>query len=105
MRTPTVEPGLDSSGITTSPLPASRKIYVQGSRHGIRVPMREIRLSPTRHLQRNIVEENPPLAVYDTSGPYTDQQIGINIRKGLAPLRQDWTAGRGDAEQLTQISS
>ncbi len=77
--------------ITTGSLPASRKIYVEGQRHpDIRVPMREISLHPTA--------EEPPITVYDTSGPYTDPNTKIHIAAGLAPLRRDWILGRGDVE-------
>ncbi len=81
-----------------APLPNSRKIYVQGSRPDIRVPMREI-------VQRDTpasfgAEKNPPLAVYDTSGPYTDPSVRIDLRAGLPPLRANWIAERGDTEAL-----
>lgn len=77
--------------ITTGGLPASRKIYVNGSLHPeIRVPMREISVHPT-------VGE-APLPVYDSSGPYTDPEAAIDIRKGLAQLRRNWIIARGDVE-------
>jgi phosphomethylpyrimidine synthase len=85
--------------ITTEPFPSSRKIHVEGERPGVRVPMREIRLSPTRNV------ENPPVTVYDTSGPYTDPGSEIDVRQGLAPLRRDWILARGDVEELPAISS
>ncbi|MFO1311194.1 MAG: phosphomethylpyrimidine synthase ThiC [Burkholderiales bacterium] len=81
-----------------APLPASRKIYVEGSRPDLRVPMREIAQSDTPASFG--AEKNPPLAVYDTSGPYTDPAVRIDIRKGLAPLRAAWIAERGDVETL-----
>jgi phosphomethylpyrimidine synthase len=68
-----------------APLPASRKIHIGGSRPDIRVPMREIVQSETPASFG--AEQNPPLVVYDTSGPYTDPAATIDIRKGLAPLR------------------
>jgi phosphomethylpyrimidine synthase len=74
--------------------PNSRKIYVQGSRADVRVPMREIALADT-HTSTG-VESNPPLTVYDTSGPYTDPDVSIDIRKGLTPLREAWIEERGD---------
>jgi phosphomethylpyrimidine synthase len=86
-----------------SPLPASRKIYVEGSRPDIRVPMREIAQSDTPASFG--AEKNPSLAVYDTSGPYTDPTAAIDIRKGLAPLRAAWIAERGDTEALPGPSS
>ncbi|MGB7542177.1 MAG: phosphomethylpyrimidine synthase ThiC, partial [Burkholderiales bacterium] len=80
------------------PLPNSRKVYVEGSRPGIRVPMREITQSDTPASFG--AEKNPPLLVYDTSGPYTDPQARIDIRQGLAPLRAQWIAERDDTEEL-----
>jgi phosphomethylpyrimidine synthase len=85
------------------PLPNSRKIYVQGSRPDIRVPMREITLSDT-HLN-NGVEKNPPIYVYDCSGPYTDPDVKIDIRSGLEELRAGWIAERGDTEELPRLTS
>ena len=78
--------------ITTGPLPASRKIHVPGVLHPeIRVPMREISVHPTAG--------EPPLPVYDSSGPYTDPDAQIDIAKGLAPLRRAWIEARGDVEE------
>ncbi len=85
------------------PLPNSRKVYVQGSRPDIRVPMREIRQSDTRTARG--VEKNPPVYVYDTSGPYTDPAVEIDIRKGLPPLRAAWIEARGDTELLPGLTS
>ncbi|MDO8926820.1 MAG: phosphomethylpyrimidine synthase ThiC [Sideroxyarcus sp.] len=85
------------------PLPNSRKIYVQGSRPDIRVPMREITLTDT-HLN-NGVEKNPPIYVYDCSGPYTDPAVKIDIRSGLAEMRAPWIAERNDTEALPRLSS
>jgi len=84
------------------PLPASQKIYVQGSRADIRVPMREITQSetPVSSFSTESAERNPPLAVYDTSGPYTDPAAKIDIRRGLPPLRATWIAERGDTIEL-----
>lgn len=86
-----------------APLPASRKIYVEGPRPDIRVPMREITQTPTT--TSDTPEENPPLLVYDTSGPYTDPEAHIDIRKGLPALRRAWIEERGDTEQLERLSS
>jgi len=91
--------------LTTQPLPASRKVYTAGKQPGVRVAMREIRLTPTRIMSDGSVQENPPFVVYDTSGPYTDPLITIDIRMGLAPLRLSWILGRGDVEELPDISS
>ncbi|MEJ2480213.1 MAG: phosphomethylpyrimidine synthase ThiC, partial [Acidihalobacter sp.] len=82
----------------TRPFPNSRKVYVQGSREDLRVGMREIEQTPT-HTDAG-VEENPPIPVYDTSGPYTDPEARIDLMKGLAPLRANWIEERGDTVQL-----
>ncbi len=85
------------------PLPKSRKIFVAGSRPDLRVPMREITqdVTPTS----SGPEINPPLTVYDTSGPYTDPDVKVDVRSGLAPLRAAWIAERGDVEELAGPSS
>ena len=85
------------------PLPNSRKVYVTGSRPDIQVPMREIRQSDTPASFG--AEPNPPVWVYDTSGPYTDPDARIDIRSGLAPLRAGWIRERGDTEELPGPSS
>jgi phosphomethylpyrimidine synthase len=85
------------------PLPQSRKVYVTGSRPDIRVPMREISQSDTPASFG--AEKNPPIFVYDTSGPYTDTAVAIDIRAGLAPMRQPWIDQRGDTEILSGPSS
>ncbi|HYN23360.1 MAG TPA: phosphomethylpyrimidine synthase ThiC, partial [Thermoanaerobaculia bacterium] len=90
--------------LTTEPFPSSAKIYVDGTRPGVRVPMREIRVSPTR-THTGLTVENSPVTVYDTSGPYTDPSAEIDLSRGLAPLRRDWILGRGDVEELPSISS
>ena len=84
------------------PLPNSKKIYVQGSRPDIRVPMREISQADTlAHGPGNAgAEKNPPIYVYDCSGPYTDPAAKIDIRSGLVPLRVRWIEERGDTEAL-----
>jgi len=92
------------SELTTTPLPASRKIYVQGSRPDIRVPMREIKLTPT-HGMAGKIEENQPFAVYDPSGPFTDSNVQVDVRKGLPPVRMHWIHDRNDTEQLNDFSS
>ncbi len=93
----------ENSSDVQQPFPNSRKVYVQGSRADIRVPMREITLSPTQTTTG--VEENPPVMVYDTSGPYTDPDIEIDLEKGLDPIRQAWITERDDTEALTDLSS
>ena len=81
-----------TSDITTGPLPASRKIYVDGTLHpDVRVPMREISLHETA--------KEPPVVVYDTSGPYTDPAETIDIEAGLKRLREPWIKARGDVEE------
>ncbi len=85
------------------PFPSSEKIYVPGSRNDLRVPMREIRLSETPTALGG--EKNPSVRVYDTSGPYTDSNVAIDIRKGLADIRSPWIEARGDTEILTTSHS
>ncbi len=85
------------------PLPNSRKVYVQGSRADLRVPMREISQSDTPASFG--AEKNPPVYVYDTSGAYTDPSVKIDIRSGLAPLRGRWIAERDDTEELAGPTS
>src|SRR6478672_6966483 len=80
------------------PLPNSRKIHVEGSRSDIRVPMREISQSDTPASMG--AEKNPPIYVFDTSGPYSDPEATIDIRSGLPALRAAWIAERGDTEEL-----
>ena len=89
---------------TVPPFPGSRKIYVPGSRDDVRVPMREIQQSPTP-LQEGGFEDNPPIAVYDTSGPYTDPSVRVDLRKGLPSVRSAWIEERGDSEELKDLSS
>ncbi|HNQ04915.1 MAG TPA: phosphomethylpyrimidine synthase ThiC [Thiobacillaceae bacterium] len=85
------------------PLPNSRKVYVEGSRPDIRVPMREISQADTPTQFGG--EKNPPIFVYDCSGPYTDPSTRIDIRRGLPALRQPWIEQRGDTELLPDLSS
>ena len=87
----------------TRPIPGSRKIFVAGSRGDLRVPMREIALTKTPTLFGG--EDNPPVTVYDTSGPYTDPDARIDLSAGLPPLRARWIAERGDTEALPALSS
>ncbi|MEG1668727.1 phosphomethylpyrimidine synthase ThiC [Chryseobacterium sp.] len=90
--------------ITRSPFPNSKKIYVEGKIHPINVAMREIQLSPTK-LTNGTLEHNPPVTVYDTSGPYTDENSEINIEKGLPRIREQWILDRNDVEILDGITS
>src|SRR4051812_30222296 len=82
----------------TFTFPNSKKVYIQGSRPDIRVPMREITLSPTTGRNGEEVP-NEPVRVYDTSGPYTDPNVETDIRKGLPALRRPWILERGDVEE------
>ncbi len=86
-------------------LPSSRKVYVETNgntvnqnKHNLRVPFREIALSPSKDFD-GALEENPPVRVYDTSGVWTDPSIKCDIREGLPALRRDWIASRGDVEE------
>jgi phosphomethylpyrimidine synthase len=86
------------------PFPASTKIHVAGKIPGVRVPFRQVQLHPTRDFQDRLTE-NEPVVLYDTSGPYTDASVTIDVAKGLKPLRQDWITGRGDVEELPGATS
>lgn len=87
--------------------PASEKIYVSGKMHPIRVAMRRISLVDTVEIEngKRKVSTNLPITVYDTSGPYSDPNIEIDLEKGLPRLRETWLKNRGDVEQLSEISS
>ncbi len=80
---------------TKTPRPVFRKVHVNGSRADIRVPMREVLLTPP----------NPPLRLYDASGPYTDPEYQADLKRGLPPLRLSWILGRGDLEELPEPTS
>lgn len=90
--------------ISTKPFPNSSKRYVAGEIHPIQVAMREISLSPTR-LRNGELQENPPITVYDTSGPYTDINQQVDIRKGISRIRESWILGRADVDILPSITS
>ncbi|EPJ9675113.1 TPA: phosphomethylpyrimidine synthase ThiC [Citrobacter freundii] len=88
--------------------PNSKRIYITGSQADIRIPMREIQLSPTLiggSKEEPQFEENEAVPVYDTSGPYGDPEVAINVQQGLAKLRQPWIEAREDSEELTDRSS
>ena len=87
----------------TRPFPGARKIYVEGSRPDIRVPMREIEQSPTSASMGE--EDNPPITIYDTSGPFTDPDVEIDLLRGMPDVRSGWIAERDDTEQLEGPSS
>src|SRR3954463_14088657 len=85
--------------ISRAPFTGSKKIYVNG------VAMREITLTPTRPHGAEGEMPNAPVVVYDTSGPYTDPSIEIDVRKGLPRLRENWIKERNDVDQLTAVTS
>ena len=95
------EAHVDAAAI--KPLPNSRKVYIKGSRPDIQVPMREISQAETPASMG--AEINPPIYVYDCSGPYTDPAVKIDIRAGLAALRESWIVERNDSETLHKLSS
>ena len=92
---------VDAAAIAS--LPNSRKIYVTGSQPDVRVPMREISQSDTPTNMGG--EKNPPIYVYDCSGPYTDPEAKIDIRSGLAAMRSQWIEARNDTDLLSDLSS
>ncbi len=91
------------SETVTRPIPGSRKVHVAGSRADLQVAMREIAQAQTPTLFGG--EDNPPITVYDTSGPYSDPSVDIDLAAGLSPLRARWIDERGDTEALTALSS
>ena len=101
----TAPPG--ESVITRTPLSGSRKIYVPGQLHNIQVAMREISVGDTLTQSFGIPETtaNAPITVYDTSGPYTDPAVTIDLKKGLPRLRAPWIQERGDTDQLDSFTS
>ncbi|OXM86478.1 phosphomethylpyrimidine synthase ThiC [Paenibacillus rigui] len=93
-QTSSKEPSVQEPSLSS--FPGSRKVYVEGSRSDIRVPQREITLSPT--ITTTQESPNAPLRVYDTSGPYTDEEVHTRITEGLPPLRAPWIMERSDVE-------
>ena len=93
-----------NSFITKGPIPGSKKIYVKGKIHDIKVTMRQIDLSPTI-CKDGAIENNQPVLVYDTSGPYTDQAVEIDVNKGLPELRRQWILKRGNVEEQKTLNS
>ena len=91
------------SGEVTRPFANSRKIHAEGSRPDIRVPMREVQQTPTTTNGTN--EPNPPIYIYDTSGPYGDPAVKIDLLKGMPDVRSGWIVERDDTEQLSGPSS
>lgn len=98
---------MEIQNINVSSYPNSKKIYVEGKLHPIKVGMREIHQYPTVTIEngKRIEKPNAPITVYDTSGPFTDPDIDININRGLPRLREDWVEKRGDTEILDDITS
>jgi phosphomethylpyrimidine synthase len=93
--------------ISRDPLPGSRKVHVSGTVHSdVSVPMREVVQSPTKAaMAPGPGQPNPPVTVYDTSGPFTDPDVAIDVRRGLSPLRLKWIKERGDVEELHRPTS
>ncbi|WP_394193966.1 phosphomethylpyrimidine synthase ThiC [Pseudoalteromonas atlantica] len=94
--------------LTGQPFPSSHKVYVEGTQENVRVGMREITLSDTfvgGTDENPIYEPNEPLRVYDTSGPYTDPDFTLDVRKGLDKYREQWIESRGDTEVLESVTS
>ncbi len=95
---------MNKQTITHKPFPNSKKVYVDGKLFPIKIAMREIAQHPTR-LSTGELEINPPITVYDTSGPYTDEHAEIDVRKGLSRIREQWILDREDVHVLDSISS
>ncbi len=95
------------TSVTRDPFPASKKVHREGTLHpSVRVAMREIELSPTRGRDKSeSPRPNAPVTVYDTSGPFTDPAVEIDVRKGLPALRRQWILDRGDVEEMQGPSS
>ena len=90
--------------ISQGSFPNSKKVYVPGKLHDIKVAMREISLAETKDKSGNVFD-NGTVTVYDTSGVYTDENVTIDLHKGLPKLREQWIKDRGDVEELSQLSS
>lgn len=101
------EKAITNEQITREPLPRSEKVYVPGKLHDIAVAMREIELEHNRPqgFAASLTARPKRIAVYDTSGPYTDPNVAIDVRRGLPKLRAPWIRGRGDVVELTDVSS
>ncbi len=91
--------------ISREPFPCSKKVFVRGELHDVKVAMREVSLDDTHDKFNNTKEANAPVTIYDTSGPYTDPTADIDIKKGLPRLREEWIKKRGDVEELSGQSS
>ncbi|QBQ41165.1 phosphomethylpyrimidine synthase ThiC [Sphingobacterium psychroaquaticum] len=95
---------MNEQTISTQPFPNSRKVYIPGTLYPISVAMREITLSPTK-LTNGQIEENPSITIYDTSGPFTDADKTVDVRKGIDRIREQWIHDRKDVEVLPSITS
>lgn len=95
---------MQQPSITQTPFPNSKKVYLPGTLFPIKIAMREISLHPTKRSDGSL-EVNPPVTVYDTSGPYTDETAVIDVRKGLPRIREQWILDRADVDILESISS
>jgi phosphomethylpyrimidine synthase len=91
---------LETSVSEHSLFPPSRRVYIEGSRPDLHVPMREIPLTPTKRPD-NTVEDNAPVRVYDTSGPWGDADFHGDVERGLPSIRAEWIRERGDVEQIS----
>jgi phosphomethylpyrimidine synthase len=92
-----------SSAIQTKPnaepnLPNSRRVYVEGQQAGVRVPFREVAQTPTRNFDGTMLD-NPPVRLYDTSGPWGDDSVNCEVGEGLPPMRRQWIIARGDVDE------
>lgn len=98
---------MEIENINVNSYPSSKKIYVEGKLHPIRVAMRQISLTPTVKIENGekIMTENEPVTVYDTSGVYTDPNVTVDINKGLPRFREEWLKNRTDIEHLDNITS
>ena len=105
-KTPATKSGVEGKQqtISTGAISGSKKIYVDGKIHNIKVAMREIILSPTK-MSDGKIEHNVPVTVYDTGGAFTDDSLTIDIKKGLPRIREQWILDRNDVEQLDSVSS
>jgi len=105
MITPRDERKPDTENVRPAPFPRSRKMYVEGSRPDLRVPFREVSLDPTENPITGNTRPNPPVVLYDTSGPYTDPAVPIDVHQGLRAVRAEWIRERDDTEELVGSTS
>jgi|TARA_B110000879_G_scaffold212666_1_gene310078 phosphomethylpyrimidine synthase len=91
--------------ISRVPFPSSKKVFVTGELHNVKVAMREVLLEDTNDTFNGKTTTNAPVTIYDTSGPYTDPKADIDIKKGLPALRDEWIRNRGDVEELDNQTS